>query len=198
MIDLVTANEFTFTPSAFIAAYIEQEDVTAVEETETRGGILDTLPKEIDNITVNVPSHISGHELRWKSASGTATISSDQLSATYGNYLNWGDNQTTQPLTSIINTTPATFTYNPEYNKTGLLGSSADGPITVSGSVIDIVGQSVSDTRTINKVITTTKGVTNTVVLVLSYGQFRAKCANAQSTVTLIYTRVSEYLNSLV
>lgn len=198
MIDLVTANEFTFTPSAFIAAYIEQGDKTEVTESESRGGTLDTAPKQIGNITVNVPAHLGTHDVRWQGTSGNITATIPGGSVNYNDTLNWGESLSPVPNVGLFMPTAITTPINPEFTKTGILGSTADGPITASGTILDIVGQIVSDTRTTVKTVTTNKDVANTVILVLSYGQFKAKCADAQSTVTLIYTRVSEYLNSLV
>jgi len=146
MIDLVTANEFTFTPSAFIAAYIEQLEEASVSETSQNGGSLATDPE--------------------------GTFSST--------------------LTLLEDLTDISVSYSD-----GKPTNVASGALTISGDIASLVGNTTTDTRTTTKTSATSKGSENTVVLVLSYGQFKAKCANAQATVTLIHTRVADYLNSL-
>ena len=158
MIDVVTANEFTFTPSAFIAAYIEQEEKTVVTEDNENGGQLDTTPKT--------------------SASLTGSATTEYVA-------NVGTVAVTSPLPT-------------EVSRSGILAVGPGSPVTASGSLTELLGQQVIDTRTSTKTTTTTTGVTGTVVLVLSYGQFKAKCANAQATVSSIYTQVAAYLNALV
>lgn len=156
-IDIVTANEFTFTPSAFIAAYIEQTTSTTVSETTSNGGKLETVPLQIENLQGSTDTTV--------------------------------ENVSLGPSTGAITTDIATngiFAYrNPQ------------GYAQVTGSFIELVGQEVADSRTATKTVTTTQGVANTVVLVLSYGSYKAKCVDAQATVNLIFQRVSDYLSSL-
>jgi hypothetical protein len=156
MVDIVSANEFTFTPSAFLAAYIEQDVTSSITEVTGNGGSLVTNPNTISNL-----------------------------------------NSTSTSLPEGVNTT---LYFNKEM--TGPYGadlfSNTDAPMSsISLTGTELVGQTVSDTRTTTKTTTTSAGVNNTVVLVLSYGQFRSKCANAQATVTKIYQEVAAYLNSL-
>lgn len=152
-IDLVVANEFAFTPSAFIAAYIEQSETETIAETTSNGGSLQTVPLQ--------ESNIEGRTI----ADGYAFNKEGILTAGMSFY-----NQTSQPPTT---------------------------PIALTGSLLELVGQGVTDTRTTTKTTTNTKGVANTVVLVLSYGTLKAKCTDAQATISLIYSQVANYLNSL-
>ena len=146
MVHIVRANEFTFTPSAFIAAYIEQEEKNSITETTGAGGSLVINPNQVSNL--------------------------DSTSTGVG-----GISTTTGPLGFVKNVDPFT------------------NPMSISGQ--EILGQTTTDTRTTTKTTTTTNNVTNTVVLVLSYGTFRARCADAQDTVVKIYQEVDAYLSSL-
>jgi hypothetical protein len=72
------------------------------------------------------------------------------------------------------------------------------GPLSVSGTVVDFMGQVVTDTRSTTK--TTTKSVSAMVVLVLTYGTYKANAPSrtaALATVALIFTKVKEYLEAL-
>lgn len=178
MIDLVTANEFTFTPSAFIAAYIEQDTSNSVSETTTNGGQLSTTPgKNLSDIDTQIISENNGN--------GTTTVTHSGLPMSLAG----------PQVLSSLSETAGTSVQN---SFATLNGGSSGGGTSISGSFIDVLGQTVVDTRSVTKTTTTISGSSQTVVLVLSYGQFRSKCVSAQSTVTLIYTRVAEYLNSLV
>lgn len=176
MIDLVTANEFTFTPSAFIAAYIEQATTTSVTEETVNSGSISTLPnREIDDITTE--ASILFNKLNFSGLPIGTTFTG------------------TVKESSLAQYEVATFVPGATFSPSGY---------TVAGTLTDVLGQNVTDGRSVTKTTTTSSGVVSassvaqTVVLVLSYGQFRANCADAQTTVTLIYTRVAEYLNSLV
>ena len=178
MIDLVTANEFTFTPSAFIAAYIEQDTSNSVSETTTNGGQLSTTPgKNLSDIDTQITSSTTG--------GGLTTVTHSGLPMSLAG---------PQNLVSEFYTAG-------QYDQVSFAtvnGGSSGGGTSISGSFVDVLGQTVVDTRSVTKTTTTTSGSSQTVVLVLSYGQFRSKCVSAQSTIALIYTRVAEYLNSLV
>jgi hypothetical protein len=155
MVDIVSANEFTFTPSAFLAAYIEQDVTSSITEVTGNGGSLVTNPNTISNLN-----------------SASTSIPESTGSTLYFN------KETTGPMAEGF-----------------FSGDAALSSLSLTGT--EIVGQTVNDTRTTTKTTTTSAGVNNTVVLVLSYGQFRSKCANAQATVTKIYQEVAAYLNSL-
>ena len=162
MVDIVSANEFTFTPSAFLAAYIEQNETTTVTDTTSNGGSLVTNPNTIENFTSEVTNDMK------------------VFSPSDGAILNYNDATTTGPLPHIPT-----------------LNTAAGSSVSITSSGVEIVGKTISDTRTITKTTQTSTGVSNTVVLILSYGQFRSKCADAQATVTKIYQEVASYLNSL-
>jgi hypothetical protein len=147
MVDIVRANEFTFTPSAFIAAYIEQEEKNSITETTGAGGSLVINPNQVSNLD--------------STSTGIGALQT-----------------TTGPL-GFVKDAATSFT----------------NPMSISGQ--EILGQTTTDTRTTTKTTTTTNNVTNTVVLVLSYGTFRARCADAQDTVVKIYQEVDAYLSSL-
>jgi hypothetical protein len=241
MIDLVSANEFTFTPSAFIAAYIEQESKTVVLETTGNSGMLLTQPDDIDNLT----SVASNANDSYAYVSGTLPVSVPNSSfslptsilvdaltnqkVTFNQWATTNIQYQTADLDPDYVNSSNTLTTNQAFPGPSALGASYQqlgpqslseltlhmgGPSnsttkttkglaslpaesTVAGSFIELVGQKITDTRTTTKTTTTTLGVSNTVVLVLSYGTFKAKCANAQATVTLIYEQVAIYLSSL-
>ena len=70
--------------------------------------------------------------------------------------------------------------------------------ISASGGISDIVGQEYNESGRIDtKTTTKTTAELATVVLVLTYGQFRSKCSNPQTTINSIYTQVLAYFNSL-
>jgi hypothetical protein len=237
MIDLVSANEFTFTPSAFIAAYIEQESKTVVLETTGNSGMLLTQPDDIDNLT---SSTVTANDA-YSYVSGTLPVSVPSSSfslptsilvdaqtnqkVTFNQWATTNIQYTTADLDPEVFNDSNTLTTNQVFPGAGAfeqlgpqslseLTLNMGGPSssttrttkglaslpaesTVAGSFIELVGQKITDTRTTTKTTTTTLGVSNTVVLVLSYGTFKAKCANAQATVTLIYEQVAIYLSSL-
>jgi hypothetical protein len=180
MIDLVTANEFTFTPSAFIAAYVEKsKDELTTTESTTNGGTLTTLAGD----------GASSSGLNTTLANKLIDEASDVAQAT-----------TIDP--SVINYVPGFVgqgTSQPLVVSSGGAGSAQGSPLTVSGAVVDFLGQRVTDTRTVYK--TTIQSHQFYIVLVLSYGTFRSPAddkASAQATVAAIYVQVAAYLNSLV
>lgn len=213
-IDIVTANEFTFTPSAFIAAYIEQEETTTVTDSTTNGGTLNVEPKDISNISgTPLPPLIAGDSTRPRLPSvrvGSGAFDYDapfkkHPLSNYGVFADIGDTVTTEKGTgtTLPTITTGQITALSSLSATdtfawgmGILAS-ANGNVSASGSLADLIGQITTDTRTTTKTTTTATGAANTVVLVLSYGQFKAKCANAQNTVSAIYSAVSSYLNTL-
>jgi len=154
MVDIVSANEFTFSPSAFLAAYIEQNQVTTVTDSTVNGGSVITNPNSINSLKGNVPPEEAGFEARTLSAATAGTVF-----------------------------------FSPNTPTSNYLSS--------SGSIVDIVGQTLTNNSSVTQTTSTSVGANNTVVLVLSYGQFRAKCADAQATVIKIYQEVAAYLNAL-
>ena len=213
MVDIVSANEFTFTPSAFIAAYIEQEERTSVTESTANGGELSTTPNEIGNISLSNTGYTLPGSLVVGSGpdyvsqvlfGGVSTTSPVSTPIPNGNNIILSSPSVPGTDTDLIQATismayqgAAPLTVVPTVSKVGILNSSVDGPVTAAGSLVELVGQDVQDTRTTSKTVITAVGATNTVVLVLSYGQFRSKCVDAQATVTRIYQEVASYLNSL-
>ena len=165
MIDLVSANEFAFSPSAFLAAYIEQDAASTTTEVTANSGDVTTTPVNIGSLSVNVAPR-----LEFETLSGSG-------------YKGSGSTETQFSL--------------PNGSENIIAVGQTENYLRVTGSVSDVVGQTVEDTRSITKTTSTGTGATNTVVLVLSYGSYRGKCANAQATVTKIYQEVANYLNSL-
>jgi hypothetical protein len=191
-IDLVTANEFTFTPSAFIAAYIENtKDEASVIETVVNGGTLTTVPNG-----ENTPS--SAH-----SSLITQLLSANKGVAEVAKVAGFAPVTDTGRVGSGAGTTTSgtnlIFQLDP-VAAAGVSGVSpgSEGPLTVQGAVIDFLGQRVTDTRTTTKTIASSYNLS--VVLVLSYGTFKSPAENRASaldTIDLIYARVAAYLNSL-
>jgi hypothetical protein len=164
MIDLVSANEFAFSPSAFLAAYIEQDTASTTTEVTANSGDVTTTPVNIGSLSGNVAPR-----LEFETLSGSGYVGRGPESG---------------------------FPVDGGTENTIAVGQT-ENYLRVTGSVSDVVGQTVEDTRSITKTTSTGTGATNTVVLVLSYGSYRGKCANAQATVTKIYQEVANYLNSL-
>ena len=163
MADLVQANEFVFTPSAFVCAYIEQATPTeTVTESSVFGAIdREGSPKSITNLNGSVNFSLDGNLMEYQSSGIVIPSQASQI---------------------ISNNYPPETT----------------SPISVSGSLNDLLGFDYNEAgRTDTKTTTKTTAELATVVLVLTYGQFRSKCANPQATVNSIYTQVLAYFNSL-
>jgi hypothetical protein len=128
MYDIAQANEFTFVPSAFVCAYIEQEETSSTSTTSTNSG---------------------------------------------------GKNYTSPPVPPSL----------PIY------GGSSAGPVYQMPTFDGNVNSPYTDTtaNTTSKSEEKNSGLT-TVVLVLTYGTYRSKVANAANTITAIYTQVNNYL----
>ena len=181
MPDIVQANEFVFTPSAFICAYIEQKTPSeTVSETNVFGAIdRDTQPKTISDFLQEGKINLF--------TGGQA----DSLNLPSGQ---------TKDLAGL------NFVSGDEVGVLGITSGASQKGInermlnvaTISGSISDIAGQEYNEAqRTDSK--TTLKNIEelDSVVLVLSYGEYRAKCSNPQATVNSIYTEVLAYYNSL-
>lgn len=263
-VDIVTANEFTFSPSSFVAAYTE-DIVTEVTVTETTAntGSLTTAPqsttfasslinanKDVASVSVvqgYAPKDglsVGGHAplITAGFAPVTATISA--AGASGGSSTGGGTSVFPQPAyPQCIICSSAGGTSNevavpvfpPNYSASAFGGGGGSGaasaavagvqgvaaagvsgqvaagasgvpgvspgntgPLSVSGTVVDFMGQIVSDTRGVTK--TTTKSVSTYVVLVLTYGTYKANAPSrtaALATVALIFSKVKEYLESL-
>lgn len=181
MPDIVQANEFVFTPSAFICAYIEQKTPSeTITETNAFGAIdRDVQPKTISDFLKN-----SSLELR-------ASIFTDSL--------NLPANQTTNiaGLNFVSSDDFGSLDVGPGSIETGINQRMAN-VAAISGTIQDIAGQEYNEaSRTDTKTTVKTIEELATVVLVLSYGEFRSKCSNPQSTINSIYTQVLAYYNSL-
>jgi hypothetical protein len=182
MKDIIQASEFVFTPSSFVCAYIEQKTPSeTIVETSAFGAIdRDIQPKTISNLLkeerLNLVEKSGGDSLnlpsgQTKSISGLNYVSTDSniggLGVTSGTIQN-GINERMENVASI------------------------------SGTVQDIAGQEYNEAaKTDTKTIVKTVEEIATVVLVLTYGEYRAKCNNPQSTLNSIYTQVLAYYNSL-
>lgn len=157
MIDLVKANEFVFTPSAFIAAYIEQQKRSETIDTVSHGGNVETVPL--------YPERVAG-------SSGVKTV-----------------------VSNYPNTTDLQAQYSGLTN--AFYGNIESGVLSVSGNLVDYIGKKTTDTTTTTTSRVTLDGHEATVVLVLTYGTFRAVCSDAQATINSINTGVANYFNSL-
>ena len=191
-IDLVTANEFTFTPSAFIAAYIENnKEEFNTTETTVNGGKLKTLPGDDGVADSNVI---------------TAILEANKLVAEASKVPGFPPEVQTVETTTVAPTGIVGGIASPGQASTsaaaagGVSGVSpgATGPLTLNGAVVDLIGQTANDTRTVAKTVTKTYQLS--VVLVLSYGTFKSPAldrAGALATVAAIHAQVQNYLNSL-
>jgi hypothetical protein len=194
MVDIVSVNGFAFTPSAFIAAYVEEikTDISVTEIT-ANSGTLSTVPNSTGTIDTNLATALINANSAVATA-GKATISipsippsTDQIQIV---------NQPVTPYTSTIISNPTVLE-----GVQGVVGvvSPGSGPTTTfTGSVIDFLGQSITDTRTVTKTITSSSSWV--VVLVLSYGTFKTHIVDRSSglaVVSDIYTQVQAYLQSL-
>lgn len=186
MIDLVTANEFTFTPSAFLVAYVEKskDDLTITEST-ANGGTLTTFAG--DGV----------------SSSGLNTTLANKLIDEASDVASQGKvNALSVTGTVDVGTVPGGASYFIPQTVAVAPGSAvgAQGaPLSVTASAIDFLGQRVNDTRTTSKTVVVSHQFY--VVLVLSYGTYKSPADDktaAQATVAAIYAQVSNYLNSLV
>lgn len=224
MADLVQANEFVFTPSAFICAFIEQEsDTETTTETNVFGAVDKSIaPQNVDAvlkrsgaafIPMSTPNPALGPGVIFNTNEQSAN---SQLSTPVGGPQPFfesakeqyfarvdGSIATDVGATVVIkNTTEGVTNPNPNLLGAGIsvnygladLGNT----IQLTGDVTSLVGvNETSQARTDTKTITKTRGAQDTVVLVLTYGQFRSQCANPQATVNAIYNQVLSYFNSL-
>jgi len=214
MADLVQANEFVFTPSAFICAFIEQEsDTETTTETNVFGAVDKSIsPQDVDPLIKRsafklYPSGVGGgifDELgsdRQRTPVDEFSGASEKLFARINGTFDTEAGTTITIANTAASLTPA----NPN-----LVGNPLDGinissgiqdvgnAIQLTGDITNLVGvNETSQARTDTKTITKTKGAQDTVVLVLTYGQFRSQCANPQATVDAIYNQVLAYFNSL-
>jgi hypothetical protein len=197
-IDLVTANEFTFTPSAFIAAYIENnKDEFNTAENTTNGGKLKTLPGDDGSANQTTISAIINANKELALAAKIAGFAPTTISAvSSGSVTDIPNTGPTVPGT-VVTTAAGQASVAAASGVQGVSPGAA-GPLVLNGAIIDLVGQTVEDTRTINKTVTKTYQLS--VVLVLSYGTFKSPAldrAGALATVSAIYAQVQNYLNSL-
>jgi hypothetical protein len=181
MPDIVQANEFVFTPSAFVCAYIEQKTPSeTVTETNVFGAIdRDIQPKTISNFLKK---------------DGLSFTSEDS-----GVQSNIGETISILGIDNTVIASPAgSFLSYPSFNRIEGIDERMNNVATISGSISDIAGQEYNEAqRTDSKTTVKTVEELATVVLVLSYGEYRAKCSNPQGTVNSIYTQVLAYFNSL-
>ena len=154
--DIANVAEFAFTPSAFVCAYIEQEEKSQISDTSSKSGGITQTHSTATMPTGNTPSAVTTASVTGVAGSG-------------------------QPVTVIPLVTPVASSANSQYN---FNWSSADG----SNSTADTTSITTSKTDQKNSGLLT-------VVLVLTSGTFRAKCANANTTITAIYTAVYNYLD---
>lgn len=213
MADLVQANEFVFTPSAFICAFIEQEsDTETTTETNVFGAVDKSIaPQDVDPVIKRsalslypqpgAPFSTDEVPNSFIDSLTNAVSARERLFARIDGTLN-----TDTGATITIANTAASLT-NPNPNLVGneLVPITIESGIQDLGNALQITGDvkslvGVNETaqaRTDTKTITKTKGTQDTVVLVLTYGQFRSQCANPQATVDAIYNQVLAYFNSL-
>lgn len=218
MADLVQANEFVFTPSAFICAFIEQEsDTETTTETNVFGAVDKSIsPQDVDPLIKRsafklYPSGVGSgifDELGSDRQRTGPGVPGDEFSGASEKLFARIDgtfNTETGTTITIANTAASLTPANPN-----LAGNPLDGinissgiqdvgnAIQLTGDITNLVGvNETSQARTDTKTITKTKGAQDTVVLVLTYGQFRSQCANPQATVNAIYNQVLAYFNSL-
>jgi hypothetical protein len=194
MVDIVSVNGFAFTPSAFIAAYVEEikTDISVTEIT-ANSGTLSTVPNSTGTIDMSL---------------ATALISANAAVATAGKAMATipsvpGTTEQIQIVNQSNNPSNTTIISNPTVVEglQGVVGvaSPGSGPTTTfTGSVIDFLGQSIADTRTVTKTITSSSRWA--VVLVLSYGTFKTHIGDRSFGLVMIsdiYTQVQAYLQSL-
>jgi hypothetical protein len=209
MPDIVQSNEFVFTPSAFICAYIEQKTPSeTIVETNAFGAIdRDISPKSIENLLkrssllLSPSSGFSGEEGGTGNslfgANRTVVGKEPAIARVDGTFINeFGVSVTiknaAEELTSARpNYDPGLFTIESGLKDLG-------NTIQIAGNATDVVGQEYNEAaKTDTKTTVKTIEELATVVLVLTYGEYRAKCSNPQSTVNSIYTQVLAYFNSL-
>jgi hypothetical protein len=195
MVDIVSVNGFAFTPSAFIAAYVEEikTDISVTEIT-ANSGTLSTVPNSTGTIDMNLATALISANAAVATA-GKATISIPSIPTSTDQVQIVNQNYPGAYATTIIS--------NPTVLEgiQGVVGvaSPGSGPTTTfTGSVIDFLGQSIADTRTVTKTITSSSSWV--VVLVLSYGTFKTHIVDRSSGLVIvsdIYTQVQAYLQSL-
>jgi len=181
MPDIVQSNEFVFTPSAFVCAYIEQKAPSeTIVETSAFGAIdRDIQPKTVSNF-LQSESIILGQSSQPDALNLPAGQSKDLAGLNFVSSDNPGG----------LNVSAGSF-------QSGI-NERMVNVASISGSVQDIAGQEYNEAaKTDTKTTVKTIEELATVVLVLTYGEFRAKCSNPQATVNSIYTQVLAYFNSL-
>lgn len=223
MADLVQANEFVFTPSAFICAFIEQEsDTETTTETNVFGAVDKSIaPQDVDPIIKRSSINFGPMDVASPNPTASEPFVADDQNANeqftpLGSpkpYFNSAKERFFARVDGSIDTdVGATITIkntaegvtNPNPNLLGGAFNLTSGlqdlgnAIQITGDVTSLVGvNETAQSRTDTKTITKTKGSQDTVVLVLTYGQFRSQCANPQATVDAIYNQVLSYFNSL-
>jgi len=182
MPDIVQSNEFVFTPSAFVCAYIEQKAPSeTIVETSAFGAIdRDIQPKTISNLLKEERLNLVE-----KSGGDGLNLPSGQTKSISGlNYVSTDSN-----IGSLV---VASGTIQNGINER------MENVASISGTVQDIAGQEYNEAaKTDTKTTVKTIQELATVVLVLTYGEYRAKCSNPQGTVNSIYSQVLGYFNSL-
>jgi hypothetical protein len=254
-VDIVAANEFTFSPSSFVAAYTEDivTDVTVIESTANTGSLTTVphstalasslinankevasasvvqghAPKESVSVTGYAPLITAGFApvtaiAKADGASGGSSTTTTtwpepayaQASGSiYMPFLDpvfpptssslgggGGSGSASAAVAGVQGTAAPGVPGQVAAGAPGVPGVSPGntGPLSVSGTVVDFMGQIVTDTRSVTK--TTTKSVSTYVVLVLTYGTYKANAPSrtaALATVALIFSKVKEYLESL-
>jgi hypothetical protein len=214
MPDIVQSNEFVFTPSAFVCAYIEQKAPSeTIVETNAFGAINKSIsPQNVDPVTNKSSMSFTPMSEGFSGSSDEKTpggvfnvnFPGDFVGAKEKFFARVDGIIPTEngANVTIVNTAEQFTPANPNLTgdsielKSGI--HDVGNALQLTGDITSLVGvNETAQQRTDSKTTVKTIEELATVVLVLTYGEFRAKCSNPQGTLNSIYTQVLAYFNSL-